>query len=344
MEELIEDCKWHSSPTLNYSVEYESERPNRYSKEVRVRFRVKMRSIYSDCNFPYPLYFKNSINNREYTVTDSFGRGIKSVTYTTPWISFEEAGNSKRVGITPRCGDGSHTSYNEGTITFPSYISKPSVTIDSITDIGLDTFKVNYSYSGDFKQLEYSLNNGSWIKTTARPLIINNLTPNTEYNIKIRGISSQGEAGDSKTSSTKTLDVAKFVTLDDFVFGESVNIAITNPSESNVTLRIIEPNTDTQIKKIENLGDTKKIEFTQEELDLIYQLIKDNKIIIRFILEIKQWSSYKDVCCFFDGNAKTVNININNTNKRAKIWIKINGTWKKAIAHIKIDRDWKKTK
>ena len=66
MKTIISDRQWHSSPTLNYSIKYETERPNVYDATVRVRFKITMRSLYSSCNFKYPLYIKISINNKEY--------------------------------------------------------------------------------------------------------------------------------------------------------------------------------------------------------------------------------------------------------------------------------------
>jgi len=157
MTELISDRQWHGSnisgsgsPTLNYSVSYEATRPTATSPTVQARFTITMRSIYSDCHFGYPLYCKVSLNNAEYTITSLFGDGIKSVEYTTDWISFSNTGTSQAVGFTPRCGDLSHTHYDEGTIYFSAMedpepeIVNPTITSVSNFNLG-DSLTVSYS-------------------------------------------------------------------------------------------------------------------------------------------------------------------------------------------------------
>lgn len=180
---LISDRKWHSSPTLNYSVTYETERPNIYSKTVRVKFTVTIRSIYSSCKFPYPIYFSNTIDNEWRTITPSFGSGIKSVTYTSDWISFSSEGTSLTVGITPKCGDGGHTSYDEGVITFTGYtVPKANFTTYSVTNTSLNSLTVSWATDLAVNYIGYSLNNGSTFKATSGNVFtINNLTP--RYNI-----------------------------------------------------------------------------------------------------------------------------------------------------------------
>lgn len=157
MTVLIADKRWHGSsisgsgsPTLNYSVSYEVERPVITEPTVRARFTITMRSLYSDCWFDYPLYCKVSLNNTEYTITSKFGSGVKSVSYTTDWISFSNTGTSQVVGFTPRCGDLSHTYYDEGTIYFSAMEeAEPEIvypTITSVSDFNLgDSLTVYYS-------------------------------------------------------------------------------------------------------------------------------------------------------------------------------------------------------
>lgn len=157
MTVLIADKTWHSSsisgsgsPTLNYSVSYEAYRPVVTEATVLARFTITMRSLYSDCWFGYPLYCKTSLDQTEHTITSYFGEGIKSVSYTTDWISFSNTGTSLVVGFTPRCGDLSHTGYDEGTIYFSAMEeAEPEIvypTITSVSDFNLgDSLTVNYS-------------------------------------------------------------------------------------------------------------------------------------------------------------------------------------------------------
>ena len=120
--ELISDRKWHSGPAMNYSVSYDAERPNIYDGQVRVRFYVKCRSLYSDAYYYYPLYFKDSISGTEWVITSSFGSGIKEVTLDTGWIYFNNWSNNVGVNCTIYCGhNAKHTRTDSGTIWYTGY-------------------------------------------------------------------------------------------------------------------------------------------------------------------------------------------------------------------------------
>lgn len=120
--ELISDRKWHSGPTMNYSVFYDAERPNIYSGQVRVRFYVKCRSLYSNAYYYYPIYFKDSISGVQRTITANFGSGKKEVTLDTGWIYFDNWGNNVGVNCTIYCGNKtSHSRTDSGTIWYTGY-------------------------------------------------------------------------------------------------------------------------------------------------------------------------------------------------------------------------------
>ncbi len=240
MVELISDRQWHTSaPPLNYKVEYEAERQDARSKQVRVRFRYTIRSIYASTIFGYALYVRNTVNNIETTVTTNFGSGIKSVSTITDWIYFDSEGTSLKVGFTPRCGDSSHTSYDEATIYFSEYnpIVAPAVTINSVT-AQLNSATINYEYSGNLYDLWYSLNGGEWIQAYGINITtINNLEPNTQYSVRLKGGTSTGvEGGISNSFTFKTLDIAR-ISVNNFEHGSVINTQISNQSRKCIKFR-----------------------------------------------------------------------------------------------------------
>lgn len=120
--ELISDRKWHTGPTMNYSVSYDAERPNIYSGRVRVRFYVKCRSLYSDAKYKYPIYFRDSISGVQRTITSNFGSGKKEVSLDTGWIEFDNWSNNVGVSCTIYCGNTtSHSKTDSGTIWYTGY-------------------------------------------------------------------------------------------------------------------------------------------------------------------------------------------------------------------------------
>lgn len=311
MAELISDKQWHTAaPLLNYKIEYEAERPDVHSTQVRVRFKYTMRSIYANTYFGYGLYVKNSINNVETTVTSNFGSGIRSVSVTTDWIYFNSEESSLKVGFTPRCGDTSqHKSYDEATIYFAEYvpaIHPAVVVINSILERGLTDITLNYSYSGDFFHVEYSINNGEWVRGIGYPnLTIYNLLPNTQYSIRLRGTNEAGtvigEASDAVNVST--LDIAR-MNVKNFEHGDKIEIQITNPSESY--LRIEMKVEDTRIFYIDAYEGVHYMTLDDLQLDKIYKLYnKSNSLMATFILTTANtYTDTKTAIIALKGNQK----------------------------------------
>ena len=345
MKTIISDRQWHSSPTLNYSIKYEAERANVYDKTVRVRFQITMRSIYSSCNFRYPLYVKISINNKEYTVTSSFGTGVKSVNYTTEWISFESEGISKSVTFTLRCGDMSHTSKDSGKISFPEYKEPAAkITTHKISNIGLDKISISCSTDIDVDLVQYRINGGSWKTASSLKYTISNLNPNTKYTIETRVRSKNGGVytTSSKLSAT-TLDIAKISDLSDFNHGDNININITNPaniSSLNLKLKVEQ----SEIFNRDNIkGGENSIEFSDSELDSIYKLYGTSSMVTADFELVGEGYSYVDQCkIHLTGNQKNGHRNINGVWKRCKRWRNIDGEWKRVCRWINIDGEWRR--
>lgn len=342
MVELISDRQWHTAaPPLNYKIEYEAERPDIHSTQVRVRFKYTMRSIYANTRFGYGLYVKNSINNAETTVTDNFGTGIKSVSVTTDWFCFNSKEDRLVVEFTPRCGDTSqHKSYDEATIYFPAYVvatHAPIVAINFIYETTLNSITVNYSNSGDFEHIEYSINSGNWVRSSGNPNVkIDGLIPNTSYEIRLRGVNKAetvyGEA--SNEIIAKTLDIAR-ISVEDFEHKENIKFTITNPSKSDLSLEMKIGNVVILSKTVTD--ETNNLVLNDEELDKIYNLYNlSNSLLATFILTTA--STYKDnktARIILKGNQKNGYKKVGSNLYRTKHYVKKDGKlyrilrWKK---------------
>ncbi len=239
---LISDRSWHSSPSFNYSVNYETQRPNKYSATVRVRFTVVVRSLYSSCSFGYPLYFSNTIDNRFRTITNNFGNGIKSVSYTSDWIEFSNSGTSLSVGITPKCGDVGHTSYDTGTIYFDRKEEEfAKFNGHSVKATYLTSADIAYNSNKSLIHAEYSLNGGSWkdlnVKSgtwnAANNTVVYNvsgLNPNATYTIQTRIAHTSGSWTYSSKLTFTTKDIARIISLNNFEHGNTTTVSIANPA------------------------------------------------------------------------------------------------------------------
>lgn len=223
----------------------------------------------------------------------------------------------------------------------------------SITSYDLDTVDIYYKLDKNVSSVHVSVNEGEYIPVstvsgdwskdaTAR---IYNLNPNTEYKFKIKATVNNIEVITNYMYVT-TKDIAKITILENFNFGDNINLIKSNPSGNKNIIRVIDIDSNKNIKTIEDTSNNMNIEFTQDELDLIYKLLKNNNIKLRFYIDTiknnKQWSSNKDVYCFLNGNAKTSHIHINENDKRAKLWINIEGVYKRAVAWIKVNNVWRR--
>lgn len=242
---LIGDRKWHSSPSFNYSVSYETQRPNIYSELVRVRFTVVVRSLYSNCSFGYPLYFSNTIDNQFRTITNSFGNGLKSVSYTSDWIEFYNSGTSIVVGITPKCGDVGHTSYDEGTIYFDKKAEEfAGFNGHSVRATYLTSVDILYNSNKSLIAAESSINGGSWNPLTIKSgswnvannnviYTISGLNPNTTYTIQTRIAHTSGSWTYSNKLTFTTKDIARITNLNNFEHGDIATVSVSNPARNS---------------------------------------------------------------------------------------------------------------
>lgn len=345
---LISDKSWHSSPTFNYSVSYETQRPNKYSKTVRVKFTVTVRSIHSSCSFGYPIYFSNTIDNQFRTITNSFGNGVKSISYTSDWIEFSNSGTSLIVGITPKCGDVGHTSYDTGTIYFDSY-QEPQVNITSFTVKNISgsdgLTKVKFEWTADVACdfAWYSKDNGANWSILTNTNIVSGLSPNTSYNFKLRVRRSDNQlTTDSSTVKKSTYDIARISNLSNFEHGNNPILSTTNPagiSSLNTIMKI----GNTQILNRTVKAGINTITFSDTELDNLYKKYgTGSSLTATFTISGGGYSNSKTCTVTLKGNQKTVKANVGVVWKRGKMWTNVNGIWKRAIMWTNVNGTWKR--
>ena len=118
--------------------------------------------------------------------------------------------------------------------------------------------------------------------------------------------------------------MCSFTNLNDFFFGDAVNITKVNESNWWNYLTIKVGNTVIVERRKLDSNNFAFI-FTQEELDKLYKTLDGfNKTTVEFVLitsnEHQDWTSSKKVQCIFNGKQKTINYYIaDQVSKRAQL-------------------------
>lgn len=224
-----------------------------------------------------------------------------------------------------------------------------------IQNATLEHFDVYYNLDKTVDAIQYKLDNGNWQNITPywgswnkeATFAVQGLTPNTNYTIQLKA-TVNGIDSYSSVYRVRTLDIAKFTNLNDFFFGDVINITKTNESNWWNYLTVKVGNTViAERRKLESNNLT--FTFTQEELDKLYKALTSfNKTTVEFILitnnEYQDWTSSKKVQCTFNGKQKTINYYIaDQVSKRAQLGYYIaDGVRKNAVILIKKNGKWRK--
>lgn len=208
-------------------------------------------------------------------------------------------------------------------------------TSHSISAIGLNDIVVNWNADSNCDAVQYSLNSSNWIVTSGTSYTINGLNPNTSYSIKTRiRRADSGLWTESRTITGTTKDIAKISDIDSFEHGSSAIINITNPSNSS--LNLVMKIGDTQILSKNINSGTNVINFSDTELDIIYKLYgNSNSLIAAFtVTTANKYTNSKTCKIILKGNQKTSFLKINDSIKRAQIFVCVNGQIKRAVLWI----------
>lgn len=224
-----------------------------------------------------------------------------------------------------------------------------------IQNTSLDKFDVYYNMDKTISAMQYRINGGAWQNiypywgnwNKECTFTVDNLTANTNYTVQLKA-TCNGIDTYSSVYNVRTLDIAKFTTLNDFIFGDVVNISKTNESNFYNFLTIkVGNNVIVERRAL----DSNKIAFTftQEDLDKLYlALTSFNRTPVEFILitynNNKEWTTSKTVQCTFNGNQFSSNYyTADQTRKRAKVlYYTADSISKKAVFVVKKDGKWRK--
>lgn len=223
------------------------------------------------------------------------------------------------------------------------YLRLKSRTVDSLTFEfecdWADTFYYKLSTSSAYTRGSNNLTKGEFT--------INNLNPNNAYTVLFIARNWINEAQDQYMQSTgevsgTTFDIAKISSLSNFEHGNNANLAITNPSNSSISLQMKIGNTQI-LSKTATTGNN-VISFTDAQLDSIYkQYGRNNTVTATFVVTtINKYTNSKTCTITLKGNQKTIRTNVNSNWKRGKIYTNVNGTWKKAVLWANVNGTWRR--
>lgn len=224
-----------------------------------------------------------------------------------------------------------------------------------IQNTSLEHFDVYYNMDKTLSAMQYRINGGAWQNiypywgnwNKECTFAVQNLTPNTNYTVQLKA-TCNGIDTYSAVYNVRTLDIARFTSLNDFYFGDVVNITKTNESSlwNFLTIRV---GNNVVVERRALEGNNLTFTFTQDELDKLYKALTSfSRTTVEFILitynEYQEWTSSKSVQCIFNGNQKTAHYYTQDqVRKRAKlIYYIADETPKKAVFVIKKDGKWRK--
>lgn len=268
-----------------------------------------------------------------------------------------EATNSFSIYVSAGIGQASENATAYGEWDVPRYAT---ISV-SVTQITVNSIKINWSTDANVDQFQYRLNGGSWvdaernINKSSGSFIISNLTPNTSYDISFdakRTDSQQWSTWGGKEASlkSKTLQIASVMTID-FNLGSSAVMAITRPEDGSV-VKVAIYNSDGSVLiapyKEVNVGSIAfYYSFTDEEKDKIYKMFGTGtevnlRVYVSTTLNGQTYYTYRSIKCYLSGNQKTGHINVNGSWRRTKKWVNVNGSWKRCLRWVNVNGVWKR--
>lgn len=251
--------------------------------------------------------------------------------------------DSKPLSITIR------TRYENIEFNFTSYSAE------------VDSFTVNWESNMPLSKLECAFNRAG-IKDEFRDIVadvktnnmkgsivINDINPNTEYEMVIWGISSTDEYDSINNVAgiyrlhLYSLDNARILSIEDCIFGNRLFTNIDKITNRNATLEIYTDEANTKLASIP-ITESKVIngvEYTPtlDQLDQIYKEYKSsNKLTLRFVLithgKWKDFTETKTKDLVLTGIIRTGHIGINGNQERTQNWIGVNGKPRRCVLWI----------
>ena len=342
----------HHKFTLDVWESYVSGGADNYST---VSWELKLSPIQNgwDWYWTNAVGYRIYIDGAEYTGTISSYDGYSTVTVASGSRNiWHNNDGTKSINFSFEVWDNVSANYLPGyasangsmnLTTIPRYANITRFDLSS----ELENIKVDWNTDVYCDYLKYSINGSNWIDAGGNPFYINNLSPNTQYSVRIavrRADSGLWTESDTKYITTK--DIARITSAPNINFGDTARIIKTNPSGTYNRIRVETLNPFQTVATRDQTSDDMTITFTDEEWDKMYKCLGDNNsMTIRYVVDTVGNNTYYDwvdKTLTLTGNQKTIQEKENSTWKRAKLWLKVAGTWKRAVIWSKINNTWRR--
>lgn len=233
-----------------------------------------------------------------------------------------------------------------GTFKGTTFSLKPTLTV-SIASQEAESIYMNWKSDLAISEVQiYDSTNTNLLRSVVvdskktGTVYMDKLVANTSYTYYLRVKTTAGVWSDKKSISAKTKSVAALTSSADLTFGTSLSVSKTNDSGLNDDLYFYV--NDTFIKKVENIGNSVTVSFTDSELDTMYKLFGNKntastKVLILTKGETQNYSSYRIGTLTLTGIAKTAHIGVNQRSKRGMVWIGVNKVPKRAVVWIGVN-------
>lgn len=168
----------------------------------------------------------------------------------------------------------------------------------------INTVSIHWEADSSINAWQHSINGGGWQDCNGgNTYVISNLNPNTTYYIRTRiRRSDSGLWTESGNISATTYDIAKLSSTDNIlILSNKLNYTYTNAAVAKVELGIFKTDGKTAIINYkEYKNSTGTISFTENEIDKIYKMMKNNDdFTVRLYIKSTQnglsYLNYKDV-------------------------------------------------
>lgn len=281
-----------------------------------------------------------TVTNRYYRVNNGSWVSASSASVTIPNLS---PGTSYTIDVASSnsAGDSNYLS-----TTIRTRHNIPTVALKYSSN-ALDSLVFTWTSDKALASSQYKVNNGSWINSgtgTSGTITITELSPNNTYTVYFKGVSTtayDGLSSNEASASGNTLDIARITSIGNCIFGNSITINVSKVASNTAKLKIWTTGNSLQPEFEINVSNgANTFTPTQEQLDKMYKCFTTgNSVPIYFSLTTAgQWGNWTDTqqskTLQLTGIAKTAHIGVNNTPKRAQVWIGVNGVPRRAIVWV----------
>lgn len=237
---------------------------------------------------------------------------------TNSWVTFLSFTITKSHN-----DDGSGTCYIQGNVDAPSGTSmagksvsgEQTVTLDKIarylsitafnvTQTTLNIAKIHWEVSNARDNTYYSINNGDWVGSAtygetiagdnkSGDFYIKNLSPNTQYNLKIKcKRTDSGLWTESSQITVTTKAIATITEANNFNIGSNSTIKFTNSSGNPIQVYMEIGTANTVISEIKDVTGLNTYTFTEIKTSTIYSAIPNaNTLAVRYVIKTTEESN-----------------------------------------------------